>query len=119
MSRLLDLCEHNTAAGHCSECQHDHYTKTTILESPCPNCERLEEELLKLSGCPKCGIDRRYDLHNKIAEIDKLKKQLELCRKTLKRISEDRCVDVSGKVTKFETWTAELARERLDKLEKE
>lgn len=87
--------------------------------TPCANCERLEEELLKLSGCPKCGIDRRYDLHDKIAEIDKLKKQIEMCRKTLKRISEDRCVDVSGKVTKFETWTAELARECLFKLEEE
>jgi len=44
----------------------------------CPNCERLEDEILKLSGCPKCGVDRRYDLHDKIVEIDKLKKQLEM-----------------------------------------
>ena len=37
--------------------------------------EELEAENLKLYGCPKCGVDRRYDLHDKISEIDRLKKQ--------------------------------------------
>lgn len=111
MSRSLDLCEHSTASGHCSVCQHEHYTKTTILENPCPNCERLELE-----------AQQRYHDGFKVGhqccgnEIARLKAQLAMCRSNLLKIS----VRCEGGMHKMDfDRIAELTAECLAKLEKE